>query len=275
MYFNSIRWLSCGQVLNRFCELLDQIEQFLQEQQLNEEFGEISTPEWKQLLFFLADITKHLNELNLKLQGRNKFIWDLAKDVQQFKLKLVAFKNQIIDNDYTFFPILAANLEKEEFELGYNTDVFIRSLDILVNAFDARFSDFKKFHLAFHFLKNPFNIDENDIQTLSDLFNAKKTHLEFDIALINDEMQLPNEMCNALWKRLIANCDFMVLKDVVPKFLSMFGSTYVCESTFSSLARRKDKFRNSLSQQNLESEIRCELCKSKPDFNKLTENKLE
>ena len=85
--------------------------------------------------------------------------------------------------------------------------------------------------------------------------------------------QMKRVMFFALWKRLLLNCNFLVLKDILPKFLCMFGSTYVCESTFSSLTRRKNKLRNALSQQNLESEIRCELCESKPDLTKLTENK--
>lgn len=99
-----------------------------------------------------------------------------------------------------------------------------------------------------------FRFDEENTQSLSDLFNTKKSHLEFDIALIKDETGLPNEMSGALWKRLISDCNFMVLQNIVPRFLCMFGSTYVCESTFSSLARRKNKFRSSLSQDNLESD---------------------
>lgn len=50
----------------------------------------------------------------------------------------------------------------------------------------------------------------------------------------------------------------------------MFGSTYVCDSTFLSLARRKNKFRNSLFQ-HLESEIPCEISKSKLNLNNLIE----
>lgn len=273
MYFKSIRWLSCGQVLNRFCDLFHEIQLFLEEQKLDVTFSEISTVAWKERLYFLADITKHLNELNIKLQGKGKFIWDLAKDLQEFKLKLAVFRNQINDKDYSLFPVLDTNQFNEEFESGYDTDVFIRYLDILINAFDSRFLDFKKFHLAFKFLKNPFTFDKNDIQNLSDLLGAKKTLLEFDISLINEETRMPNETSDALWKRLLFDCNFLVLNDIVPKFLCMFGSTYVCESTFSSLARRKNKFRNALSQTNLESEIRCELCKHIPDLNKLTENK--
>lgn len=260
-------------MLNRFCELSHEIELFLAEQKMNEELNEISSTAWKERLYFLADITKHLNELNLKLQGKNKFIWDMAKDVQEFKLKLVTFKNQIKENDFSFFPMLDTNQFSEQFESGYNTDVFVRYLDILIEAFDSRFADFKKFQLAFKFLKNPFNFDQNNIQNLSDILGTKKTNLEFDISLINEENGLPNETSDALWRRLMSEFNFLELKDVVPKFLCMFGSTYVCEATFSSLTRRKNKYRNALSQQNLESELRCELTESTPDFDKLCENK--
>lgn len=273
LYLNSVRWLSCGQVLDRFCELFSEIQLFLEHSHLDEQFSVISTAKWKAQLYFLADITKHLNDLNLKLQGKKQFIWDLAKSVNEFKLKLIAFKNDIKENDYAFFPKLLSNLDKEEFELGYNNEIFTRFLDLLIDQFNSRFSQFQKSHLAFKFLKNPFTFDKNNIQNLSDLFNTKKSHLEFDIALIDAEDCVPNETSDALWNRLCSTCNFMVLNTIVQKFLCMFGSTYVCESTFSSLARRKNKYRSLLAQQNLESELRCELCQNKPDFSTLTENK--
>ncbi|RYX83882.1 hypothetical protein EON73_03630 [bacterium] len=124
--------------------------------------------------------------------------------------------------------------------------------------------------MAFKFLKNPFIVDDNNIQNLSDIFNEKKTHLEYDIALIKEETYMPNETNEQLWNRLLSNSNFMVLKNILPKFVSMFGSTYLCESTFSSLLRRKSKIRSSLSQINLESELRCEMVKSKPDLSKLS-----
>lgn len=279
-YFKDVRWLSCSQVLNRFCELLDPIQQFLDEQGLLENFNVISTFEWKQQLYFLADITKHLNELNLKLQGKGKFIWDLAKLVQEFSLKLIAFRNQIIENDYSFFPTLQQNEPNSKADASiegendsYDTNLFIQFIDVLIEEFDARFSDFKKFSLAFKFLKNPFIFDEEETQNLADIFNTKKSHLEFDISLIKEETYLANENSGDLWKRLLSNCDFMALKSIVPNYLSMFGSTYNCESSFSSLSLRKSNFRSSLSQENLESEMRCELTKSKPDLTKLITEK--
>lgn len=227
--------------------------------------------EWKQQLYFLADITKHLSDINVKLQGKEKYIWDLAR----YTLKLNAFKNQINEHDYTFFPTLTARENDEEVieALGYRSEDFIQLIDILVEEFNSRFSDFKQFDLSFKFFKNPFIFDEKNLQELSDILRTKKSHLEFDISLINEENHLPNETSGALWNRLLSNCDFMVLKNVVPKFLCMFGSTYVCESTFPSLTRRKNKFRTALSQHNLESEIRCEVSKLNLNINKLAELK--
>lgn len=134
------------------------------------------------------------------------------------------------------------NVEEEEEEENveeYDNDAFVQFLDALIDEFDTRFSDFKEYDLAFKFLKNPFIFDQEKTQRLSDIFKTKKTHLDFDIALIQDETHLPNELSGALWSRLLSYCDFMVLKTIVPKFPCMFSSTYVCESKFSSLARRK------------------------------------
>lgn len=191
MYFNSIRWLSCGQVLNRFCDLFAEIENFLREEDLDGDFNDISTFEWKQQLYFLCDITNHLNDLNLKLQGKNKFIWELAKDIQEFKLNLTSFKEQIGDNDFTFFERLRDNEFKDD-EI-YVTELFITSLDKLIAQINSRFTDFEKFRLVFKFLRNPFIFDENDVEELANLFETMKNHLKLDIALINKETYLSNE----------------------------------------------------------------------------------
>lgn len=269
LYFNSIRWLSCGQVLSRFYDLFTKIEQFLKEQNLYSEFKVISTSNWKQQLYFLCDITKHLNDLNLKLQGRDKFVWDLAKDVNEFQLKLVAFKNQIGEIDFTFFPVLDANKQNHK----YTDESFVKFLNKLIEQFESRFSDFTQLNVVFMFLKNPFAVDKKNIDNLSSLLHVKKSHLDFDISLIDSETQMPNEKCDIMWNRLLRDNSFFVLNIVVPKFLCMFGSTYVCECTFSSLTRRKSRYRSNLLQDSLECEIRCELCKDVLDFRKMVKGK--
>ena len=44
---------------------------------------------------FLVDITGHLNELNLKLQGQKNSVCDLMKNVRSFQMKLNIFKEDL------------------------------------------------------------------------------------------------------------------------------------------------------------------------------------
>lgn len=274
MYFIKIRWLSCGKTLKRFKDLLPEILVFIKEQNMDVEFEIIKTAKWRHELFFLCDLVEHLNILNLKLQGREQFVWDLAKIVYEFKLKLILFKSEISSDDFTHFPTL-----NEHYNICFIEDKkddnirFIAYLDTLINEFETRFSDFMKHDLAFKFLKNPFDFDSAKIVELSEIFEVKRAHIEYDIALIAQESHSKNETRVEMWKRLISENSFLVLNDVVPKYVCMFSSTYVCECTFSSLVRRKTKYRTMLSQQSLESEIRCELCKTEPDFAELAKSK--
>lgn len=54
----------------------------------------------------------HLNDLNLKLQGKDKFIWDSARIVTEFTLKLKTFKAQLEENDFSFYPNFAIGSNK-------------------------------------------------------------------------------------------------------------------------------------------------------------------
>ena len=63
----SVRWLSCGKILLRFVKFLVEIRIFLIVQ--GKPSPELEDEKWLVKLMFLADITTHLNELNLRLQG--------------------------------------------------------------------------------------------------------------------------------------------------------------------------------------------------------------
>jgi hypothetical protein len=63
-----VRWLSSGRVLQRFVALGDEIIQFLEN--YPRKFPELHDDKWNNDLYFLCDITCHLNEINLQLQGK-------------------------------------------------------------------------------------------------------------------------------------------------------------------------------------------------------------
>ncbi|KAK1340152.1 hypothetical protein QTO34_018716 [Cnephaeus nilssonii] len=50
---------------------------------------------WLQDLSFMVDITKHLYDLSLKLQGKDQIITNMCDQVKAFKCKLVLWEKQL------------------------------------------------------------------------------------------------------------------------------------------------------------------------------------
>ncbi|XP_014775527.1 general transcription factor II-I repeat domain-containing protein 2-like [Octopus bimaculoides] len=67
IYFCEVRWLSRGKMLARFFNLRDELVSFLREK--SNSVPQFEDPAWVCDLGFLVDITGHLNEVNIQLQG--------------------------------------------------------------------------------------------------------------------------------------------------------------------------------------------------------------
>ena len=72
LYHNDVRWLSMGSALQRFFSVRVEIGQFLVEK--GRPMQKLSDTVWIADLAFLVDITKHLNALNISLQGQNAVV---------------------------------------------------------------------------------------------------------------------------------------------------------------------------------------------------------
>ena len=87
---NSVRWLSRGAVLKRFCLCINAIREFLAEK--NAPFPQLKDASWLCSLYFLTDLTEHLNSLNRRLQGKGQLIGDLCEELRVFPRKAVPFE---------------------------------------------------------------------------------------------------------------------------------------------------------------------------------------
>jgi hypothetical protein len=85
-----VRWLSRGQVLFRFQELLPAIVEFLQDR--GDLPPQLKDSRWLLYLAFLVHLTAKLNELNTELQGENKTIIKMIGTIDSFKGKLQLWK---------------------------------------------------------------------------------------------------------------------------------------------------------------------------------------
>ncbi len=72
---SAVRWLSCRKVLEWVVGCFYAIKAFLAEKGQN--YPELEDVKWVAKFEFLADITGHLNELNLKLQGAGQTVLNM------------------------------------------------------------------------------------------------------------------------------------------------------------------------------------------------------
>ncbi|GFS68449.1 general transcription factor II-I repeat domain-containing protein 2 [Trichonephila clavipes] len=104
---SEIRWLSAGRCLERFFAVRKEVPLFLRNEikpDTSEQQNCMQDPLFLADLAFLTDMTQHLNELNLKLQGKGHNIANLYEYGNGFRSKLKLFKTSLEQNNFSFFP---------------------------------------------------------------------------------------------------------------------------------------------------------------------------
>ena len=91
LLYNNVRWLSRGKTIERFVECLNEIKHFLSMKNVND-FPELDDAAWLSNLMFFTDLSIHLNELNVKLQGYGKNVDVMFGLIFAFESKLKIFQ---------------------------------------------------------------------------------------------------------------------------------------------------------------------------------------
>uniref|UniRef100_A0A3Q3Q094 HAT C-terminal dimerisation domain-containing protein n=1 Tax=Monopterus albus TaxID=43700 RepID=A0A3Q3Q094_MONAL len=162
---------------------------------------------------FLTDITSHLNHLNTNLQGKHQTVCELYAHMTAFQRKLELFKE----------------------------------------GFSSRFLNLTHFPACEEMRKNVPKCEE--LLHIEKLQNEIKHHFQTYLVLplniiLSSLVCKRNEKGNSFWK-LLPESRFPLLRDFALSMISMFGSTYICESSFSTMKHIKSKERNRLTDDTL------------------------
>ena len=179
----SVRWLSCGKVLERFVGCFDEIKVFLSEK--GQDYPELEDGDWIVKLMFLSDITKHLNEFNLLLQGAGKTVLDLYDTWKAFVAKLAIYSTDVETGSFRYFK----NLKNLSSMHPVNTSDLQLYMQELKSEFSIRFQDFQHMGPVFSFLIRPDTFKYSDLDTT--LFEWMETE--------ELEMQLIDFQASTLW----------------------------------------------------------------------------
>ena len=125
---------------------------------------------------------------------------------------------------------------------------FVKNYEALSHEFENRFRDFDRLKPNLYLYNNPMDVDV-EIQ-LSE-FQLELCELQCNPFLLSTK----NEIQERFWK-LVSKDKFPKLKDFALKMHSMFGSTYVCESTFFNMHLVKSRNRNRMANQTLNNCLR-------------------
>lgn len=251
LLYTEVRWLSRGKCLRRFFDLRKELAIFLEKSTTIKNSAELKEKlicqEFQMSLAFLTDISEILNETNIKMQGKNKNIFDIVSCLESLKKKLFILKNGLLTNTLHHFScclVISQEIENADFS------IFAKEIEILINQLETRFTDFKIIRELTDVFANPIKckIEEQSLE------------LQMELCDLQTDIFLKNLETNGIefWKK-VSPTKYPKLHNVMLKTCSMFGSTYVCESAFSIMKNIKNEHRTRLTDNHLENLLRLAL----------------
>ncbi|XP_057704032.1 general transcription factor II-I repeat domain-containing protein 2A-like isoform X2 [Corythoichthys intestinalis] len=208
-------------------------------EETDKDYPDLSDLEWIMDLAFLVDVLCHLDRLNLTLQGKLKMLPDLVQSVFAFVNKLKLCKAHIQKGDLTHFPtLLKASEQVTSAVLKKKRDRYATLVDNLHESFVTRFCDLKLKRPQITLLVDPFNAETHCLKAP---LVKDEAAAELEIIDLCEEDQLKavlREGTIEFWKSVPME-KYPDVKQAALKILSMFRSTYFCESVFSTLKQIK------------------------------------
>lgn len=249
-------WLSKGNCLKRFYELLDTVLEFFEN--VNDDiYKDIKNA--KTYIAYLTDLFSKFNEINLRLQGEDVTLIKTKSEINAFITKLILFKRNVGRGELYQFPNLL-EINKKENIINDTLLTFCHHLEMLHNDMEERFYDILNLEIP-EWVINPFlNIE-----------NINERYIEEElIDLQNDEEIKPKfkNFYQEVWLQKEIQKKYPGLWAIVKKLLISFPTSYLVERGFSAVTLLLNKQRNRLRVADC-GDLRLFSTKFKPDVDKL------
>lgn len=260
--FTDVRWLSRGRCLQNFFDLRHEIVLFLEYEVANCELllADIKNPRFMASLAFLADITKHLNSLEIDQKSEMNNIFSLIASVDGFKTKLnllISYLSQRkLDMNFSNLQLIVGDDDQADYR------IYMEYIEDLQNEFQKRFNGFEVIRSLMPLYFNPMKCD---ISSQEMCFHMELADMQSDPVLMNTEK-------NGLdfWKMVSPEKYTNIVYNIL-RVCSMFGSTYTCERNFTKLKQIQSQNHNNVTGDDLEDLLRLSTTKLNVDFYDLAE----
>ncbi|KAI6659464.1 Protein ZBED8-like [Oopsacas minuta] len=213
---------------------------------------------------YLVDIFDRINVLNLSLQGKEKYMFDLSDKLKAFQMKIHNWRRKIDSGNVCKFERLSEYFDYNDIVLDNNSKTIISEhLTALGEEFSHYYPEWKDSDLKLP--RNPFTFSP---QAIPDDNDRAQEEL---IDLINDgsaKELFESEELSTFWCSMEES--YPLLAEIILKRLLPFPTTYLCESGFSALLQIKTSTRNKLK---VEDDLRCALTNTDPEIQDLVKDK--
>jgi len=271
LFHTSVRWFSKGNMLIRLARLLPEVIEFLKIQHKQKLKNDIADVMFQNRLAFLADIFSHLNELNRNLLGVGASMLGLQDKIAAFIAKLKLWKTKIqFGQRVVVFPMMNKMNETNGINSIVQSDA-VDHFNSLIEEFYRYFPGVEHDTPMMALTRNPFKVSVEDFPNEQ---NEDEGIQEEFLDMIHDstvKASFEDESLEKFWGMMEKAYPKVAEKPLT--LLTVFPSTYICESEFSSVVAVKTKARNRLLD--LDSDLRCAISKITPCISLIVGKKQE
>ena len=156
------------------------------------------------------------------------------------------------------------------------TEEYMNKMSGLAEEINRRFNDLRSLKPSFSFLENPFAVDVvSDGCPISSPITKDTAAVELELLELQEDeglkgLKRSGDSTIEFWKN-VPEEKYPQTKMCAMKLISIFGTTYVCESLYSTLKFIKSKYRSELTDEHLSVLVRTALTNYQSDFTNLTE----
>lgn len=180
--------------------------------------------------------------------------------MKAFCVKLNLFETQLRNFNVVHFPTLSEiRTAYPQANLSAKKGKYVSVITCLRTEFRQRFQDFSVIEKELKLFATPFLVDAEEVE---EHLQLELIEMQCDDCLKNQHQQLSlPEFYRSLEKE-----KFPLMRRHAKRTISLFGSTYVCEQTFSLLTLNKSRMRTKITDSHLHDVLRISTTKFTPDL---------
>ena len=186
-----------------------------------------------------------------------------------FCVKLRLFETQLRTMNVAHFPELSEiKTAFPKANISAQKEKYVSVIASLMAEFNHRFQDFSAIEKEIKMFSTPFLVDAEEVE--------ESLQLELIEMQCDDSLKSQHQLFSLPdFYQSLDNAKFPLMRRHAKRMMSLFGSTYICEQTFSLLNRNKNSLRTKMTDSHLCEVLRVSTTKLSPDMSAILQSKTQ